>query len=40
MIPEYVSNGTSITDGEIYKVYPDGHEELVATYSSKDRAFV
>lgn len=41
VVPEYVSNnnGTSISAGEIYRVYPDGTEEPVAFYNSKTQAF-
>ncbi len=42
--PEYTvhpqeKKGAIVTDGVIYRVNPDGFEEIVATYNKKDRCF-
>ena len=39
VIPEYVSNGTTPSSGEIYRVNPDGTEEAVAYYDPKEKVF-
>lgn len=39
VIPEYVSNGTTPSSGEIYRVNPDGLEEAVAYYNKKEKVF-
>ena len=39
VVPEYVSSGTTPTAGEIYRVNPDGTEEAVAYYASREKVF-
>lgn len=39
VVPEYVSSGTTPSAGEIFRVNPDGTEEAVAYYDSKDKVF-
>ncbi len=39
VVPEYVSNGTTPSAGEIYRIKPDGTEELVAYYDSREKIF-
>ncbi len=44
LVPEYKvypekDNGAVITDGNIYRINPDGAEEKVATYNNKDKCF-
>ena len=35
----YVSNGTTPSSGEIYRVNPDGTEEAIAYYDPKEKVF-
>ena len=39
IIPEYHSSGTELTSGEIYRINPDGTEELVAYYDEDSERF-
>ena len=39
VVKDYKGNGAIVTDGEIYRINPDGTEELVAYYDKKDKCF-